>query len=174
MRGGGKVPNNNGATSIAKGRGTEKSRNRDRSGGGKKKTEPLAQTPNLLVILLLIFVLIVVLLFLGLDDRGREAVEVALSVLRDLAPAVVGLLEHADLLERLADLALHVRRRVRVVRGPVAPPVAPAVQLRERADADVFPQVDVPRDCGYFFNSLVQCCWFVGEEEEEGNDARNR
>ena len=93
-------------------------------------------------------VLVVLLLFLGLDDRGRDAVEVALAVLRDLAPAVVGLLEHADLLERLADLALHGRGAVRVVRGAVAAAVAAAVQLGERADADVFPEVDVSCDRG--------------------------
>ena len=99
---------------------------------------------------------VLILLFLllglagGLDYRGRDTVQVALAVLRDAAAAVLGLLEHADLLERLADLALHGGGRVRVVRGAVAAAVAPAVELGEGADADVFPEVDVSCDGSCF------------------------
>ena len=114
--------------------------------GEGKRDRAARPTPNLLVILLLIFILIVLLLFLGLDDRGRDAVEVALAVLGDAAAAVVGLLEHADLLERLADLALDRGRGVGVVRGAVPALVAAAVELGERADADVFAEVDVSCD----------------------------
>ena len=104
----------------------------------------------LLLLLLLLFLLFLVLLLLarGLYDGRRDTVEVALAVLRDAAAAVVGLLEHADLLERLADLALHGRGAVRVVRGAVAAAVAATVELGQGADADVFPEVDVSCDRG--------------------------
>ena len=102
----------------------------------------------LLVLLFLLLFLLLLLLAGSLDDGSRDAVEVALAVLRDAAAAVVRLLEHADLLERLADLALDRGGRVRVVRGAVPAAVAAAVELRQRADANVFPEVDVSCDGG--------------------------
>ena len=113
---------------------------------------PISLTSPLLLVLLslslFLFFLLVLLLALRLHDGRRDAVEVALAVLADPAAAVVRLLEHADLLERLADLALHARGRGRVVRGAVAAALRAAVQFCERADADVFAEVDVSRDGG--------------------------
>ena len=111
----------------------------------------LVAIPDLLVLLLrelLVPAFLLLRLPRSLDDRRRDAVQVALPVLADPPAAVRRLLEHADLLQGLAHLALHGRRGVPVVRRPVAAPVAPAVQLREGADADVPAEVDVARDGG--------------------------
>lgn len=107
---------------------------------------------HLLLILILFLVLVFLLSLAGrLNDGGRDAVEVALTVLGNAAAAVVGLLEHADLLKRLADLALNRGRSIRVVRWAVAATVAAAVQLGQGADTDVFPEVDVSCDRGCSF-----------------------
>ena len=81
----------------------------------------------LLSLLLGLLLLLFLLLALRLHYCSRDTVEVPLAVLGDPATAVVGLLEDADLLERLADLALDGRGRVGVVRGAVAAAVAAAV-----------------------------------------------
>ncbi|KZV84789.1 hypothetical protein EXIGLDRAFT_776157, partial [Exidia glandulosa HHB12029] len=73
-------------------------------------TQPEAMTQSVSVLLLVLLLLVLVAsgLALGLDDGGGDTVEVTLAVLGDAATTVGGELEHADLLERLADLALDV------------------------------------------------------------------
>lgn len=115
---------------------------------------PLLQHPcsayRLLCLLFLLLLFLVLLLFASsLNYGSRDTVEVTLTVLGDTAATVIGLLEDTDLLERLADLALHGRRAVRVVRGAVTPAVAATVKLGQGTDADVFPEVDVPCNGSY-------------------------
>lgn len=111
------------------------------------------QRQRLLLILLsclFLLLLIIIVLLCGLDDGGGDAVQIPLTVLADSAAAVVGLLQNANLLQRLADLPLNGGGRVGVVRRPVAASVAATVQFCEGPNADVFAQVDVPCDssCG--------------------------
>ena len=101
-----------------------------------------------LALLLLFLLLLLRRLALRLHYGCRDAVQIPLPVLGDPAATVVALLQNADLLERLADLALDGRGRGRVVRGAVSPVVGSAVQFCERADADVFAQVYVSCDRG--------------------------
>ena len=116
-----------------------------------------------LLLFLLLFLLLLLLLGLAgsLDNRGRDAVEVTLAILGNAAAAVVGLLQDANLLEGLADLALDRGGCVRVVRGAVPAAVAAAVKLDQGADANVFPEVDVSRDSG--------CC--CGSTEDKRDEA---
>lgn len=71
---------------------------------------------TLLFILLLNLLLIFIsLLPLCLNNSGRNPVQVPLTVLANSPATVCGLLEDTNLLERLANLALHRGGRIAVV-----------------------------------------------------------
>ena len=93
--------------------------------------------------------LLVVFLFLGLDGGQGDTVQITLAALGDAAASLLlVLLEHADLLEGLHDLAVDGAAGVDVVRGPRAAVLGRAVHLAQAADADRLAEVDVAGDGG--------------------------
>lgn len=92
---------------------------------------------------------ILVILLVGLGGGLGDTVQVTLASLGDAAAALLlVLLEDADLLEGLEDLAVDGARGVDVARGPVAAVLGRAVRPAEAADTDRLAQVDVARDRG--------------------------
>ena len=121
-------------------------------------SESKSEETSLLLILLLLlgglllFLFFLLLLTLLLDNSSGDTVEVTLAVLRDAAATVLSLLEHTDLLEALADLALNGAGSVAVVRRAVTAALAATVEAGERTDTDVLAEVDVACYGGYTYN----------------------
>lgn len=89
------------------------------------------------------------LVFLLLDSRPGNAVQVTLAALGDAATALLLVdLDNTDLLEGLQDLAVDLAGGVDVVRGPRAAVLGRAVHLAEATDTDGLAEVDVAGDGG--------------------------
>lgn len=70
--------------------------------------------PILLFLFLFLLIFLLVLLILSRLSRSlynsrSDPIQITLSILADPTTTIIGLLKDADLLERLADLALHGR-----------------------------------------------------------------
>lgn len=90
--------------------------------------------------------LLVLILLLGLHRRLRDSVQIPLTALCDAtATLVIVLLQHADLLQRLAHLAVYRAGSVNMVGGAHAAVLLAAVDLAQAADADGLAHVDVAR-----------------------------
>lgn len=97
----------------------------------------------------LLVILIVLLLLILLGGGLGDTVQITLAGLGDAAAALLlVVLDNANLLERLQDLAVDGARGVDVLAGAAAPVLGSAVDLAEAADADRLPEVDVAGDRG--------------------------
>ena len=108
------------------------------SSSSSGKTKSHAQGARLLVVLLLL---------LGLGRGLGDTVQITLASLGDAAAALLlVLLQDANLLERLHDLAVDGAGGVDVLGGPAAAVLGGAVDLAEAADTDGLAEVDVASD----------------------------
>ena len=102
------------------------------------------KTEDLLIVLLnLLLFLVFLLVLLGLNNGGGNSVQVTETVLAYSAATVLSLLKYTNLLQRLANFALHRGGRFVVVGGTVSTPVASTVQFCEGTNTDVLAEVDV-------------------------------
>lgn len=93
--------------------------------------------------------LLLILLLLGLSGGLGNTVQITLAGLGDAAATLVlVLLNDANLLEGLEDLAVDGAGGVNVVRGAVAAVLGGAVDLAEAANTDGLAEVDVAGDGG--------------------------
>jgi hypothetical protein len=82
-------------------------------------------------------------------QASKLTVQISLASLSDAASALVlVVLENANLLQRLHDLAVDASRGIDVLGWPDAAVLGRAVELSHAADADCLAEVDVARDRG--------------------------
>jgi hypothetical protein len=98
---------------------------------------------------------LLVILFILLDSSHRNSVQISGTRLGDSSTALasgililINLLDNAELLERLDNLAVNGAGGIDVVVGPRATVLGASVDLAETANTDGFAQVDVSGDGG--------------------------